>query len=71
AELCSSVRKEFELERAQIRHDVVQPVAALTAALDRLPSRLDDPLKRIVKSEVLPYLESYAATANRLEGDLS
>ncbi|CAE7221331.1 unnamed protein product [Symbiodinium natans] len=71
AELCSTVRREFELERAQIKHDVVQPVAALTAALDRLPSRLDDPLKRIIKAEVVPYLESYGATANRLEGDLS
>eukprot|EP00913_Durusdinium_trenchii_P020759 g19499.t1 len=70
AEALESVQKESEMARAKMRNDVVQPITALTNALDRLPSRLDGPIKRIFESEVMPSLASFGERVGRMDEEL-
>eukprot|EP00434_Breviolum_minutum_P041880 symbB.v1.2.037258.t1/scaffold5451.1/size26992/1 len=69
-EVLQSVQGEFEAAKAQMRHDVVQPINALTNALDRLPSRLDGPIKRIIEAEVMPSLVSFGQSVKRMDEEL-
>lgn len=70
SEVLQSVQGEFEAAKAQMRHDVVQPITALTNALDRLPSRLDGPIKRIIEAEVMPSLVSFGQSVKRMDEEL-